>query len=49
MDIEISIEENSWNQLDVEAIAHECVDATFTELELNGDNVEICMLFTNHP
>ncbi len=47
MNIEISIENDAWDDLDVDSIADECVEATFSELKLNGKCVEICMLFTD--
>lgn len=47
MNIEISIENDSWNKLNVSSIANECVEATFSELKLNGECIEICMLFTD--
>lgn len=47
MNIEISIENEAWNELDVDSIADECVEETFAKLDLHGDGVEICMLFTD--
>lgn len=47
MNLEISIENDSWNNIDVNKITQNCVYCIFSELKLKRDNIEICFLFTN--
>ncbi|MDR2646376.1 MAG: rRNA maturation RNase YbeY [Holosporaceae bacterium] len=47
MNLEISIAYNSWNEEEVRSIAAECAKAVFSEIKLNKNNVEICLLFAN--
>ncbi|MBR1733926.1 MAG: rRNA maturation RNase YbeY [Alphaproteobacteria bacterium] len=47
MNLEISIEHKPWNRSNIRSIVNTCVNAVFSELNLNHYNVEICFLFTN--
>ncbi|MDR0753373.1 MAG: rRNA maturation RNase YbeY [Holosporaceae bacterium] len=47
MNLEISITYNSWNEEEVRSVAAECAGVVFSEVELNKNNVEICLLFAN--
>lgn len=47
MNLEISVEHESWNRSNIKSIVTDCVYALFSELNLNHYNVEICFLFTN--
>ncbi|MBQ7673989.1 MAG: rRNA maturation RNase YbeY [Alphaproteobacteria bacterium] len=47
MNLEISIEYEPWNKSNIRSIVNNCVNAVFSELNINHYNVEICFLFTN--
>jgi probable rRNA maturation factor len=55
MNLDISVECNSWNEVNVKAVTENSVEAVFSVVEsirLNGDKfrkstIEICFLFTN--
>jgi probable rRNA maturation factor len=48
MNLEISVECDSWNVEKVELITKECADVVFSEVGLDGNNLEICFLFTDN-
>ena len=48
MNLEISIECDSWNEEEMKLITTECAEAVFSELGLDKNNLEICFLFTNN-
>ncbi|MDR1551291.1 MAG: rRNA maturation RNase YbeY [Holosporaceae bacterium] len=47
MNLEIIVEGNEWDEKAVESIAKTCIQAIFSEVGLDGRNVEVCLLFTN--
>jgi len=46
MNLEISIEGTDWNEEEVRSVTRDCANAVFSDLELDGEDVEICFLFT---
>jgi probable rRNA maturation factor len=48
MNLEISVECDSWNEEDVKLTTKECAEAVFLEMGLDGNNLEICFLFTDN-
>lgn len=47
MNINISVENDNWNQLDVNSITNESIEKTFEELGICSELIEICVLFTD--
>jgi probable rRNA maturation factor len=47
MNLEICVEYEPWNEIDIRQLLSECIDATFSRLNLNHYNIEICFLFTD--
>ncbi|MDR0632270.1 MAG: rRNA maturation RNase YbeY [Holosporaceae bacterium] len=47
MNLEISVECDSWNEKEIKSIAAECVQAVFSEVGIKNDDIEVCFLFTN--
>ncbi|MDR2158301.1 MAG: rRNA maturation RNase YbeY [Holosporaceae bacterium] len=48
MNLAISIDCDSWDEEEVRSVVNECAHEVFSEIKINGDNVEICFLFTNN-
>ncbi|MDR1235880.1 MAG: rRNA maturation RNase YbeY [Holosporaceae bacterium] len=48
MNLEISVEHDEWNKNFTNFyFVHKCVNAVFEEVQLSGDDGEICFLFTS--